>query len=524
MNLNQSAHGDREAGFLHTRMRLARKVVVGHWSDPEVHDRIGAWMRAARAWHDWQGARFCPLRRQHAPGRGDRGRQGRGGDEVRLLHQRLWRRRPRQDGRGRLGRRGERRWPPSTRTSTTVAPELRRGGERHDSLVYGARLELGMRAFLGKGGFKGFTTNFEDLHGLKQLPGLAPQRLMADGFGFGGEGDWKTAALLRAMKVMADGLPGGTSFMEDYTYHLAPDGELVLGAHMLEVCPVDRGEQAHARNSSAVDRRPGRPGPPGVQRARRAGAQRNVDRPRLAFPPDCQRGDRGQSPRAPEAAGRARGLGMQAGFQDRLPGLDPGRRRAPFRLQLRRDARDARGLRDHRGHRVRPDRRGDAGSRRSSRSCATTTSTTIWPRASGPERQESDRMSTFTELKREVLRGQCRPAATRPDQPHLRQRERHRPRPRRVRDQAERGRLCRAHRRTRWWSSISKGERSRGSSGRRRTRRRIAGCSSPSSASAASCTPTRPARPLSPRLADRFRSSAPPTPIISTARCPSPAR
>jgi L-arabinose isomerase len=118
----------------------------------------------------------------------------------------------------------------------TVAAPLRKGGERHESLLYGARLELGLRAFLEQGNFKGFTTTFEDLHGLKQLPGLAPQRLMADGYGFAGEGDWKTAALLRAMKVMGHGLPGGTSFMEDYTYQLAPGGHQVLGAHMLEIC------------------------------------------------------------------------------------------------------------------------------------------------------------------------------------------------------------------------------------------------------------------------------------------------
>jgi L-arabinose isomerase len=117
-----------------------------------------------------------------------------------------------------------------------VAPELRRGGERHESLRDAARIELGLRAFLGDGGFKGFTDSFEILHGLKQLPGLAVQRLMNEGYGFGAEGDWKTAALLRAMKVMADGLPGGTSFMEDYTYHLPASGERVLGAHMLEIC------------------------------------------------------------------------------------------------------------------------------------------------------------------------------------------------------------------------------------------------------------------------------------------------
>src|SRR5260370_31820785 len=118
----------------------------------------------------------------------------------------------------------------------SVVLELRKGGKRHESLLYGARLELGLRGFLGEGGFKGFTTTFEDLHGLRQLPGLGPQRLMADGYGFGAEGDWKTAAVVRAMKVMGEGLTGGTSFMEDYTYHLAPDGRQVLGAHMLEIC------------------------------------------------------------------------------------------------------------------------------------------------------------------------------------------------------------------------------------------------------------------------------------------------
>jgi L-arabinose isomerase len=117
-----------------------------------------------------------------------------------------------------------------------VAPELRKAGDRHESLLYGARLELGLRAFLEQGGLKGFTTTFEDLHGLKQLPGLAAQRLLADGYGFGAEGDWKTAALVRAMKVMGEGLTGGTSFMEDYTYHLAPGEHQVLGAHMLEIC------------------------------------------------------------------------------------------------------------------------------------------------------------------------------------------------------------------------------------------------------------------------------------------------
>ncbi|MGO8799727.1 MAG: L-arabinose isomerase [Roseiarcus sp.] len=235
MNLNQSAHGDREAGFIHTRMRLARKVVVGHWSDPEALDRIGAWMRAARAWRDWQGARFCRFgdnMRQVAVTEGDKvaaemkfgfATNGYGvGDLVAKVHAVT------DAAATRLAAEYEERY--------SVAAPLRKGGERHAALLYGAKQELGLRAFLEEGGFKGFTTTFEDLHGLKQLPGLAPQRLMADGYGFGAEGDWKTAALLRAMKAMGEGLPGGASFMEDYTYHLAPGNHLVLGAHMLEVC------------------------------------------------------------------------------------------------------------------------------------------------------------------------------------------------------------------------------------------------------------------------------------------------
>jgi L-arabinose isomerase len=123
--------------------------------------------------------------------------------------------------------------------------EARVGGKIRDALKEAARIEKGMRIFLEEGGFSAFTTTFEDLHGLSQLPGLAVQRLMADGYGFGAEGDWKTATLVRAMKVMATGLEGGTSFMEDYTYHLHPDGMKVLGAHMLEVCPsIARGKSS----------------------------------------------------------------------------------------------------------------------------------------------------------------------------------------------------------------------------------------------------------------------------------------
>ncbi|HTS18641.1 MAG TPA: L-arabinose isomerase [Verrucomicrobiae bacterium] len=235
MNLNQSAHGDREAGFIHTRLRLNRKVVVGHWSDTEVQDSIAVWMGAARAWHDWQGAKFCRFgdnMRQVAVTEGDKvaaetrfgyAVNGYGvGDLVKTVNA--------------VGNAAINRLCDEYEHRYDVASELRKGGARHESLRDGARIELGLRAFLKSGDFKGFTTTFEDLHGLKQLPGLAVQRLMADGYGFGAEGDWKTCALLRAMKVMAAGLPGGTSFMEDYTYHLDPDGHLVLGAHMLEIC------------------------------------------------------------------------------------------------------------------------------------------------------------------------------------------------------------------------------------------------------------------------------------------------
>jgi L-arabinose isomerase len=235
MNLNQSAHGDREAGYIHTRLRLNRKVVVGHWSDPEVHQRLGAWMRAARGWHDLQGARFARFgenMRYVAVTDGDKVAA-----ETRFGYSVLG------YGVGDLAksvadisdaevdalcREYEERY--------LVAPELTRCGERHTSLRDGARIELGLRAFLEAGNFKGFTTTFEDLHGLKQLPGLAVQRLMADGYGFGAEGDWKTCALLRAMKAIGCDLTGGTSFMEDYTYHLEPGRHRVLGAHMLEVC------------------------------------------------------------------------------------------------------------------------------------------------------------------------------------------------------------------------------------------------------------------------------------------------
>jgi L-arabinose isomerase len=234
MNLNQAAHGDREAGFIHTRMRLGRKVVVGHWSDPEVHERIAAWQRAARAWHDWQGARFVRF--------GDNMRQVAVTEGDKVATEMKFGFAVNTHGVGDLVEKVNAATDADINALCAdyeklykVVPALKKGGARHEELRYSARLELGMGAFLDEGGYKGFTDSFEDLHGLKQLPGMATQRLMAAGYGFGGEGDWKTASLVRAMKVMAGG--ERTSFMEDYTYHMSPKGHQVLGSHMLEICP-----------------------------------------------------------------------------------------------------------------------------------------------------------------------------------------------------------------------------------------------------------------------------------------------
>lgn len=237
MNLNQAAHGDREFGFIMSRMRMNRKVVVGHWQDPEVQERMSVWCRAASAWHDAKGAklaRFGDNMRSVAVTEGDKVEaqirlgyavHGYGvGDLVQVVN---------QVTDAEIGQ-----LVSEYQDQYVLEPDLRPGGARHSSVREAARIEIGMRNFLQAGNFKAFTTTFEDLHGLVQLPGLAVQRLMAEGYGFGGEGDWKTSALLRAMKVMCVGLTGGTSFMEDYTYHLSPDGLKVLGAHMLEICPT----------------------------------------------------------------------------------------------------------------------------------------------------------------------------------------------------------------------------------------------------------------------------------------------
>ncbi len=235
MNLNQSAHGDREFGFIGSRMRLNRKVVVGHWKDAAVHSEIGAWMRAGCAWLDAQHLKVARL--------GDNMRNVAVTEGNKVTAQIKLGYTVNGYGVGDLVRRTQEvtdaevdKLTADYDESYKVAEPLRKNGCKRESLRDAARIELGLRQFLDETGSNAFTDTFEDLHGLAQLPGIAVQRLMADGFGFGAEGDWKTSALVRAVKVMSHGLKGGASFMEDYTYHLK-DGGQVLGAHMLEVCP-----------------------------------------------------------------------------------------------------------------------------------------------------------------------------------------------------------------------------------------------------------------------------------------------
>ena len=236
MNLNQAAHGDREFGYIQTRLGVARKTVVGHVSNPVVRQQVEDWQRAAAGWmasRTLKLARFGDNMRYVAVTEGDKTEA-----ELRFgVQVNTW-------GVNELAERVDAASDADVDALVAeyedlydVAEELRTGGGRHQSLRDGAAIELGLRSFLEDGGFGAFTTSFEDLGALRQLPGLAVQRLMAEGYGFGAEGDWKTAILVRVANVMGAGLPGGASLMEDYTYDLAPGNERVLGAHMLEVSP-----------------------------------------------------------------------------------------------------------------------------------------------------------------------------------------------------------------------------------------------------------------------------------------------
>ncbi len=235
MNLNQSAHGDREFGFIVSRLRMERKVVVGYWKDEATIKSIEVWCRAAAGWNDWQGAKFVRFgdnMRYVAVTDGDKveaeykfgfsvNTHGIG-DLVKVING--------------ISDAAVDVLIQEYEDSYTLSDPLKKSGAQRQSLKDAARIELGLKTFLEDGNFKGFTDTFEDLHGMMQLPGIAAQRLMQAGYGFAGEGDWKTVALVRAMKVMAQGLKGGNSFMEDYTYHFEPKNEMVLGAHMLEIC------------------------------------------------------------------------------------------------------------------------------------------------------------------------------------------------------------------------------------------------------------------------------------------------
>ncbi len=236
MNLNQSAHGDREFGHLLSKMRMNRKVVVGHWQAASVHEKINAWTRVAVAKYKMQTmkvARFGDNMRQVAVTDGDKvaAEMKFGfsvntfavGDLVQVINQI-------SDAEiGKLIQEYE--------DTYVLMPSLAKNGDKRNSLHEAARIELGLKAFLEDGGFSAYTNTFEDLHGMRQLPGIGSQRMMAAGYGYGGEGDWKTSAMVHILKVMASGMKGGNSFMEDYTYHFDPANPMVLGSHMLEICP-----------------------------------------------------------------------------------------------------------------------------------------------------------------------------------------------------------------------------------------------------------------------------------------------
>lgn len=244
MNLNQSAHGDREFGFMMTRMRMNRKVIVGHWQQEHVAEGLGQWARVAAGRHDLKGARFVRFgdnMREVAVTDGDKvaAEMTFGfsvntyavGDLVAVINQ--------VSDAEITGLIDE------YKDTYQLASGLENGGQRHEALRDAAKIELGLKYFLRDGNFKGYTNTFEDLHGMKQLPGIGSQRMMAAGYGYAGEGDWKTSAMVRALKVMGSGLNGGNSFMEDYTYHFNPANNLVLGSHMLEICPsIAKGKQS----------------------------------------------------------------------------------------------------------------------------------------------------------------------------------------------------------------------------------------------------------------------------------------
>ena len=230
MNLNQTAHGGREFGFIGARMRLPRKIIAGYWQDAPVLEELGAWMRSAIGYdfsHKLRIVRFGDNMRDVAVTEGDKVEA-----QIKLGWQVDY-------------------WPVGhlvetmdELTEAEVDAQMDEYRARYDfatddiaTVRYQAKEEAAMRKILAREGAQAFINNFQDLYGMEQLPGLASQNMMADGIGYGGEGDWKVSGMTAIMKKMAEGLEGGTLFMEDYTYDLEPGNEISLGAHMLEVCP-----------------------------------------------------------------------------------------------------------------------------------------------------------------------------------------------------------------------------------------------------------------------------------------------
>jgi len=236
MNLNQSAHGDREFAHILSRIRKNRKIVVGHWKNEKVHQQIGAWSRVALGCDEMRHLKVARLgdnMREVAVTEGDKveaqfklGVSVNGYDTSNVT-----------DRIAGISGSAIGEILDIYASEYKLSDTLKKGGEQHHALVEAAKIELALRSFLEEGGFSALTDTFENLGRFRQLPGIAIQRLMEDGYGFGAEGDWKTAALLRVAKVMSIGLQGGSSFMEDYTYHFAPSHSYVLGSHMLEICP-----------------------------------------------------------------------------------------------------------------------------------------------------------------------------------------------------------------------------------------------------------------------------------------------
>lgn len=236
MNLNQSAHGDREHGYIHARMRKKVKVAAGYWKDEDFQNKIAVWMRAAVGFAESRKLRVLRISDNM------RNVAVTDGDKIEAQIKLGWQ--VDHYGVGDIIKYVNK--VTEDEIDEQISEYLRcydLDTDNIDAVRYQAREEIGIKKFLTEGGFGAFHTNFEDLQELKQLPGLAAQDLMRTGYGFAAEGDWKIAAMTRVMKLMADGMDGGTAFMEDYTYHFEPGNEMLLGSHMLEVCPTIAGEK-----------------------------------------------------------------------------------------------------------------------------------------------------------------------------------------------------------------------------------------------------------------------------------------